>query len=198
MSEMWRLFIAAELPEDVLKAIGEVQNDLKRTLGTRSLRWTRPEGIHLTLKFLGDTPSDKVEAIKAGLSEAARGHQPFDLRAQGLGCFPNLERPRVLWVGLAGDLPALKSLQADVERTISPIGFPTEGRAFSPHLTMARTSQSATRAEAGAIGAAASGYDRGVLAEWRVSGIKLIRSHLKPDGAVYTSIAEAGLGAAKA
>lgn len=194
MSETWRLFIAAELPEDVLKVIGRVQTDLKRTLGTRSLRWTRPEGIHLTLKFLGDTPSGRVDDLKAGLLKAVSGRKPFTLRVGGLGCFPNLDRPRVLWIGLSGDLPDLRFLQSAVEETIAPLGFPTEARAFSPHLTLARTAQGASRPEIAAIGSAVSGYDRSPLAEWRVGGISLIRSHLKPDGAVYTPIAAAELG----
>jgi 2'-5' RNA ligase len=194
MSEMWRLFIALELPEDVLRAIGRLQSDLKKTLGTRSARWTRLDGIHLTLKFLGDVPAGRVGEIGAGIEKAASASKPFELRAQELGCFPNLERPRVLWLGLAGDLSTLRALQADVERQIAPLGFPTEARGFSPHLTLARTAQSATRAEAAAIGVAASGHDSDELAAWRVTVLSLMRSQLRPDGAVYSRVAEAELG----
>ena len=194
MSEDWRLFIALELPPDVLKAIGRVQNDLKSALGSRSLRWTRPEGIHLTLKFLGDVPTGQIDAIKAGMAQAASAGRPFELRALGLGCFPNLDRPRVLWAGLTGEIEPLRALQAAVEQQIAPLGFPAEARGFSPHLTLARTAQSAGRAEISAIGQAAASRARVEIAAWRVSTLSLMRSQLKPDGAAYTRVAGVELG----
>lgn len=194
-AEAWRLFIALELPEEVLRAIGRVQADLKSALGTGSLRWTRPEGIHLTLKFLGDVPDERVKAIEAGIMEAAAQGKPLALRAQGLGCFPNLERPRVLWVGLAGDIAALRALHGEVEQRIAPLGFPTEARGFSPHLTLARTAQGASRTDLAAIGAAASRRDQLEVGAWQATSVSLMRSQLKPDGAVYTCVGEARLGA---
>jgi RNA 2',3'-cyclic 3'-phosphodiesterase len=194
VSETWRLFIALELPPDVLTAIGRLQADLKKVIGPRSARWTRPEGLHLTLKFLGDVPVDQVAVLEAALRQVGPGHQPFELHARSLGCFPNLERPRVLWVGLAGDLAKLRALQADVEQRIEKLGFPADERGFNPHLTLARTAQAASRAEAASIGAAARQHDPGELVSWRVTSVSLMRSQLKPDGAVYTQVQVIMLG----
>ena len=194
MSQTWRLFIAIELPEEVLKAIGRLQNDLKKVIPARSARWTHPEGIHLTLKFLGDVPAEQVGELEAAIKEIGAAHRPLELQAGGLGCFPNLERPRVLWLGLGGDLVKLAALQEDVEKRIAPMGYPTEERGFNPHLTLARTARDASRADAAAIGAAVSQHDQGQLAAWRVGSVSLMRSFLKPDGAVYEQVAEAVLG----
>jgi 2'-5' RNA ligase len=189
----WRIFIALELPQDVQQAIRHFQADLKRVIPRRAARWTRPEGIHLTLKFLGDVPVQHMEEISDALRQAAQGHQALRLRVEGAGCFPNLERPRVLWLGVAGDLDALRSLQAGVEKCTSPLGFPPEERSFSPHLTLARTTQGASHAEASAIGAAIRQVDPGELATWQATTVSLMRSHLMPDGAVYTRVGVATL-----
>lgn len=192
--DAWRLFIAVELPEDTLRGIGRLQDKLKSAIGGRAARWTRPEGIHLTLKFLGDVAPGRAAEIEAGMKAAAATAQPFELRARGLGCFPNLERPRVLWVGLAGEVEALRALQGGVEERIAPMGFPTEERGFSPHLTLARTAQGATRDEAAAIGMAAKTHATFELGAWQVTEINLMRSQLKADGALYTRVGGAALG----
>lgn len=194
MNDTQRLFIAIELPANVLKTIAQVQADLKRVVPERAVRWTRPEGIHLTLKFLGDVRASQLDEIKAALAQAA-GHASFGLSVQGLGCFPNLARPRVLWVGVTGDIKSLRALQADVEKNIAPLGFPAEERGFSPHLTLARTSQGAGRDETALIGKVVQDRDVGQLVSWQVDAVSLMRSQLKPDGAQYTQIAEVSLGA---
>ncbi len=195
MNEIWRLFIAIELPANVLKTISQVQADLKRVIPERAVRWTRPEGIHLTLKFLGDVRTSQLDEIKAALTQAGVGHVSFGLDIQGLGCFPNLARPRVLWVGVIGDIKSLRALRASLERTIAPLGFPTEERGFSPHLTLARTSQGASRGETALIGKVVQDRDIGQLVSWQVDAVSLMRSQLKPDGAQYTQIAEVTLEA---
>ena len=98
MSEKLRLFVALELPPHVLEALEAVQRDLRVQVPERAARWVRPEGIHLTLKFLGDVPAGQVGEIEQGLHAAAKGHAPFELRTEGLGVFPNPKRARVLWV----------------------------------------------------------------------------------------------------
>lgn len=194
MNESWRLFIALELPPDVLKAITRLQDDLKRAIPARAARWVRPEGIHLTLKFLGDVRADRLDELKAAMAEAVTGHPGFELSLEGLGCFPNAERPRVLWVGVTGEIGPLRSLQSDVEKTITPLGFPAEERGFSPHLTLARTARGANREDAAQIGQISIEHDVGLLASWRVRSVSLMRSTLKPDGAEYTQVAESALG----
>lgn len=190
---MWRLFIAAELPEGVLKAISAVQDDLKRRLPGHALRWTRPEGIHLTLKFLGDVAPGRVDELADALARAAADRRRIDLAVEGLGCFPNPRRPRVLWLGIGGEVAKLRLLQQAVEAETTPLGFPSEGRAFSPHLTLARVQRNASRADVDKIGAAVERGGVGRVADFPVRGVSLIRSQLKPSGAEYTQVAHAAL-----
>lgn len=188
MSETWRLFIALELPPDVSKTIEQTQSDLKRLVPSRAARWVRLEGIHLTLKFLGDVPVGQVDDLNSALVEAASRHRTFELSMQGMGCFPDAKRPRVLWLGVTGDMPQLRALQADVEKHISPLGYPPESRRFSPHLTLARADRRASREDLARLGKLSEDHDPGHLISWRVDTVSLMRSQLKPSGAVYTQI----------
>ena len=190
MSETWRLFVAIEPPAPVLEAVARVQDDLKRLFPERAVRWVKPEGVHLTLKFLGNVPLSQIDSLKAALAEATSGsgHRRFDLGVEGLGCFPSIRRPRVIWLGLTGDLDSLRALQADVEKYIAPLGYPTEKREFRPHLTLARASRGASRDAIAAVGRIVEKTDVGYLADWHVGEVSLMRSQLKPGGAVYTQL----------
>ena len=193
MNENWRLFVAIELPTEVLRAVGQAQASfLKRATG-RALRPVRPEGIHLTLKFLGDVPREGVDRISEALFASVQGSRPFDLTVDGLGCFPDVKRPRVVWVGVGGAVQSLKTLRAQVEKHIAPLGYPTENRPFNPHLTLARVQRSARPTEVKQIGAAVTSSTLAEIARWNVHAISLMRSELRPGGAVYTRIAEARL-----
>jgi 2'-5' RNA ligase len=193
MPEKLRLFIAVELPAEVVDVLEKTQSDLKRVMPSRVVRWTRPEGIHLTLKFLGDVASDQVDDLQKGLLDATSGHDPFTLGVEGLGCFPNSKRPRVVWIGVGGDTRKLVALQKSVEQYIAPLGFPTEDRPFSPHLTLGRIKQ-ASRDDIARVGQIVEARGPALSARWRVESISLMRSQLKPDGAVYTQLFEAKLG----
>jgi 2'-5' RNA ligase len=191
---MWRLFIALELPRTLIDSIARTQNDLKRSFSTREAahvaRWVKPDGIHLTLKFLGDVPTEQVGALKLALSEAVRDSTSISLTAEGLGCFPNARQPRVLWVGLRGDLDALMALWQSVEARIAPLGYPAEERGFSPHLTLARAARNASRNEIAALGEIAGKATVGTLGSWRAESVSLMRSQLRPEGAIYTQVAK--------
>jgi 2'-5' RNA ligase len=193
MSEAWRLFIALELPPDVLKAIARVQSRLEDVFPERAIRWTRPQGIHLTLKFLGDAPPEQLDDLNAALAGAAAGHKAFRLGVEGVGCFPNTQRPRVVWLGVVGDLKPLRALQAGVEEHIAPLGYPSDERGFSPHLTLGRARNNAGRDALSAVGQLVETEEVGRLADWQVTSVSLMRSQLKPGGAVYTQVGEAGL-----
>jgi 2'-5' RNA ligase len=193
MSNSLRLFIALELPPQVLEALEATQRDLRAQVPERAARWVRPGGIHLTLKFLGDVPAERVDAVETAIRRAVKGHSPFELRAEGLGVFPNPQKARVLWVGVEGELEALGRLRASVEDHVAPLGYPTESRSFSAHLTLARASRNASRAEQEALGGLVAGSDVRTLAVWQVGEVSLMRSQLKPGGAVYTRLAEAAL-----
>jgi 2'-5' RNA ligase len=132
-----RSFIAIELPEALKRELTELEAILK----ARSLpvvRWVDPYGIHLTLKFLGDVPEEKIEEIMMAMEESAVGIAPFQLEVRDVGAFPNLNRVQVVWVGVKGELNKLAQLQQQVEANMEQLGFPREGRAFSPHLTLGR------------------------------------------------------------
>jgi RNA 2',3'-cyclic 3'-phosphodiesterase len=132
-----RVFIAIELPEAVKRELGALQRRLWVEPAT-GIKWVAPQGIHLTLKFLGWVAPDLIETIKSAIAGAVAGFTPFEIRLSGLGAFPNLRRMNVVWCGLSGDLDQLILLQRSVEKYISPLGYPTESRPFSPHLTLAR------------------------------------------------------------
>lgn len=191
--EALRLFVAVELPADVREAVASIQKRLSALDPNRAVRWTAVDHIHLTLKFLGETAPDKRPAIEAAMREAIRGSQPFYLSVKGVGCFPDLRKPRIVWVGTAGDLETLQSLRDAVERTISPLGYPTESRPFSPHLTVGRARQEASRSALGALGDAVGKLKVEPGPDWPIRAISLMRSDLKPSGAVYTRLAEVPL-----
>ncbi len=194
MSERWRLFIAIELPDDVRRALARVQADFIRRAPEHLLRLVRPEGIHLTLKFLGDVPIKQLGAIGDALDQAVSGQAPFHLTVAGIGCFPNTRRPNTVWLGVEGDVRSLRSLHLQVEKYIAPLGYPTEDRGFTPHLTLARTQRSRGGEELQAVGQAVLAMEVGEIARWHVTGISLMRSELRPTGAVYTLVREARLG----
>ena len=152
-----RTFVAIELPAEVRAAIAAAQAELRGALGDRagSVRWVNPAGAHLTLKFLGDTPESAVPGVEAALRAALAGTAAFDLRTGALGCFPSGRAPRVLWLGLDGDLAPLTAARDAVEAAIAPLGWPTEARPFSPHLTLGRLRPEASPAERAGIGKAA-------------------------------------------
>ena len=183
-----RLFIAIELPEPIIQALAEVQEQLRNRVPQGIVRWTRPTGIHLTLKFLGETPTHRKAAIETGIAKAVSGIEPFTLTAEGAGCFPNTRKPRVVWVGMGGEMDALSTLQKAVEREIAPLGFPTESRPFKPHLTLGRVNRRASREDAAIVGQAVADLRLGEIGRFVVAGISLMRSRLRPDGAIYTQL----------
>lgn len=192
--ETVRTFIAIVLPESVIRQLAQVQRQLERQAPPESIRWVKPEGIHLTLKFLGDTPVGKLDAIRAALAAVASQASPCAFTVGGLGCFPNARRPRVIWVGVQPMGEELASLQQAVERAMKPLGFPPEGRDFTPHLTLGRVRDRIPPADLSRLGALVSSTDIGTLGEVQARGFALIQSVLKPSGAEYTPLAEFLMG----
>jgi 2'-5' RNA ligase len=186
-----RAFIAIELTPEILKALGDLQDRLKQDVPPKLVRWVRPQGIHLTLKFLGDVPRTKVDVIAEALRDACAPHAPFSFSVGRMGCFPNPYRPRVVWVGVDEPSGALARLQRDVERAIGPLGFPPEKRRFSPHLTLGRV-KGGSRDAVAALGEYVSRATVRV-GEQQAAAVHLMRSELLPGGAVYTELAVAAL-----
>jgi 2'-5' RNA ligase len=197
---MLRAFIAIQLSDEMKRQIGSVQAELKREVsgsgrGGKGVKigkigWVQPEGIHLTLKFLGDIQETQVDAVREILHKAAASARPFTLEARGLGAFPNPRAPRVIWLGLHGssdDMTELQRLQAAVEDGVAGLGFPKEGRAFTPHLTLARIRD---RVEAGTLEPVLAAQQNRVVGGFAASSVELIKSELHPSGAVYTTLVE--------
>lgn len=182
-----RTFIAIELPPDLKAAIRDAQAALKQWLPFSALRWATPDGIHLTLKFLGDVQPGRLAAIQAGLAAVAPRHLPFDLTVGGLGVFPNPARPNVLWIGLGGDLPRLRALRDAVEAAIAPLGYPTESRPFHPHLTLARIKDARTE-DVQRLRDVLRQPPPTELGALPVAAVSLMRSDLSPRGARYAAL----------
>ena len=181
-----RLFVAVELPGDVLAALEKLQHDLQRRI-PRGLRWVRPEGIHLTLKFLGETPREKVQKIEGAVSGAVGGIGPHELSLGSMGTFGSRNSPRVLWVDLAGDTETLGRLQKQVDSALDAIGFPSEKRPFAAHLTLARVREESAREVAEPLAEAVRSVSV-TPAVVAVQEVSLMLSKLGPGGAQYTRV----------
>ena len=182
-----RLFVAIDLSQEVREELDRLQDDLRGHDLSR-LGWVRPRGIHLTLKFLGDTPAQRVPAIEGALAEAVNGVTPFRLALGKLGTFGNRRGPRVLWLDIAGEAQRLEELQAMVERGLIEAGFPPEEREYSPHLTLARVPQPPRPGMAERVSQALDAV-AAPRAEFEVREVLLMRSTLQPGGAVYERLA---------
>jgi len=190
-----RTFVAVELPAGARAALAAAQDELRAALGQRggSVRWVDPAGAHLTLKFLGETPESAVAGVEAALRAALDGAAAFELRTGALGCFPSGRSPRVLWLGLDGDLDALAAARESVEAAISPLGWPTEPRPFSPHLTLGRLRPEASPAERAGIGKACGAIWPPPATLLPVAAVSLMQSELAPGGPRYTRLAHVPL-----
>jgi 2'-5' RNA ligase len=189
MPDMWRTFIAVPLPRRVREAAGALQGLLKGQGGR--LKWVRPDGMHLTLKFLGDVDPARVPEIEQALAAAAGSAAPFTLDVRGIGVFPGMRKPRVLWMGVKGQLDLLSALQVAVESELVRIGFPAEQRPFRAHLTLARIKVPIRLSLPPEILSKAEGMGSGAFT---VERICVFRSELKPAVAVYTQLCDVALG----
>lgn len=189
MEKPIRTFIAFELPADVVQLAAELQHLLQAE--RLNLRWVRPGNIHLTLKFLGDIPPDKVDGVAVAMQTAARGVPPLALTVAGMGVFPNARRPRVLWVGLGGQTDGLHQLQARLEAQLAPLGFEPERRPFKAHLTLARINRMLDDRHMVRVIERAGRF---ASRSFRASELVLFQSDLRPQGAIYSPLARAPLG----
>ncbi len=190
--EQIRAFIAIELPDEVEGGLSSVQGRL-RPEQHPCVKWVDPKGIHLTLKFLGNVAGGKAPQITEAMAQAAKGIPPFCLELGGLGAFPNLRRPQVLWVAVAGEVERLAALKQGIDHVLLPLGFPVESRSFAPHLTLGRFRQGASPEERRRLGELVSitKFEGGFPFE--VGEISLMRSTLTPKGAIYSRISSISL-----
>ena len=183
---MVRLFVVLEMPSAVRTNFATLMNDL-RTMDAKSSgkkpRWTRPENLHVTLKFIGNVVPEKLDGIRTALA-GVRSERPVELRFRGLGFFPDAERPQIVWAGVAGS-QNLGAIAADIDRGLAELGVPSEQRAFIPHLTLARCEPGAISSRSRAAIEKEAARDFGEL---RADKFHLIESKLKPSGAEYTTL----------
>jgi 2'-5' RNA ligase len=176
-----RAFIAIDLPEPLRAALAEAQQGFRDAC--RDARWTRPEGIHLTLKFLGQISDAQTKQVVESLAQIGR-FEPFSVEVKGFGFFPQARRPRVFWAGVTAP-PALAELAALVESHMEKIGFAREGRTFAPHLTLARFQVPRPQS---ALEAAVAARATTSLGKFEASEFFLFESKLSPQGAQYRKV----------
>ena len=184
-----RCFLAIELSADVREQLGQLQKRLRAL--DRAVRWTRPDQIHLTLKFLGDVPDADVSSMCDAAAEVARRFPPFELRISGTGCFPPGGPARIVWVGIDGPPQPLVECHRACEETYARLGFEPEGRAYTPHLTVGRVRDGHAPGEIRAAVQAEAQFSLGSVA---VAELVMFQSVLGPTGPTHTAIRRAPLG----
>jgi 2'-5' RNA ligase len=176
-----RVFVALDVPEPVRASLAELSERLKKVCP--NARWVRLEGIHITLKFIGEVPPEKLEQIRHALGELP-SLGPITVRFAGLGFFPGARRPRVFWAGVQAD-PKLTELAAAIEMKLEPLGIAPEKRAFHPHLTLARFE---SRQRTQALSEAVEGLGAPDFGDDTFKEFHLYQSVLKRSGAEYTRL----------
>jgi len=190
-----RAFIAIDLPEYLRRGLSVQIDRLRDALTGIPIRWVRPEAIHLSLRFLGDTDLAQVPELKQGLEGLVGANPVFSISVGGLGCFPNPQRPRVVWMGIQEASGTLVHLQQEVEAMCAQLGFPREKRGYSPHLTLGRIRPGGESKAAGELGRVMTTDRVEHLGVALVDEVVLFKSELKPDGAVYSRLASVRLRA---
>lgn len=190
--EKIRSFIAIELPGGLKLELAQLQARLKVDNQPR-IKWVNPNGMHLTLKFLGNIEPKMIDPITEAITEAAQKVPPFTLDVQQLGAFPNLKRVQVVWLGLGGEIDKIKQLYQFIETNLARLGFAPEQRLFKPHLTLARVGNEASPDERQRFGEliASTKFETSQLI--RVDSVNLMRSQLTREGAIYSRISSAEL-----
>ena len=190
--EQVRSFIAIELPDELKQGLTQLEAQLK--MGKQpGVKWVNPYSIHLTLKFLGSIAVDRTSEITRAMAEAVQGISPFHLEAKDLGVFPNLRRVQVIWVGVSGGVDKLNQLQQHLESNLARLGFASESRPFTPHLTLARLRDRASLDERQSLGQLIASTRFEAAYTIKVDAINLMRSQLTREGAIYSRISSVEL-----
>ena len=188
MPDIIRTFVGFELPEKIRSFISSIQEDLKSN--RLDARWVQPKNIHLTLKFLGNINKDDAQKVGAAIFKSAADYAPISLAAKGIGAFPGINRPRVLWIGIKGQIDMLIQLQKSLDDKLEEIGFPKENRPFKGHLTLARVKGRINQAK---LINAIKKYGEFEPKSFIADNIILFKSDLKSTGAVYTKLISVSL-----
>ncbi len=193
ITEQVRSFIAADLPQEAKTKLAYIQEGLKQACRYCPAKWVATENIHLTMKFLGAVPRTKLYDINSAVARVCEDFDKFDLALAGLGAFPSLDHPHVIWVGLTGDIEPLSRLQKCLEQALAKLGFIAENLPFSPHLTLARVNDEASSVDRKRLGEAVGSTTYQTNCCIPVRKVSLIKSQLTPAGPVYTTLSSATL-----
>jgi len=192
MSEKKRTFIAVDFSEEVKGAIADLVEALQKSLGAGALiKWVETGNIHLTLQFLGDVDAGLFPKLCGGLAGAFTDVEPFAVSIAGLGAFPSLVRPRVLWAGFQAGADSLKALATCAQRVTAPLGFAPEEKVFSPHVTLGRVRE---LPRSFPLGEKIQPLLHSSAGSCRITQVHLMASELKPKGPVYTTLDSFSLG----
>ncbi len=186
---MIRSFLAIELPRTIRKKIEEVQGDLRSTHA--DVRWVNPEKIHLTLKFFGNIEESRIDLLLKSIEELIRNTLPFSLKVRGVGAFPHLKNPRVIWIGLVNGREVLISFQKQIETQLEKIGIQPEDRPFNPHLTLGRMKSSRGKVE---LAGRMEKHKEEEFGDFQVERVILFKSDLRPTGPIHTPLRDMKLG----
>jgi RNA 2',3'-cyclic 3'-phosphodiesterase len=191
--ETVRAFIALDPPGNLREQLAAAIESIDRKLKTDLVKWVKAEQIHLTLRFLGDVPAADLEEISAGIARACAQCGPFTLHLGGLGAFPDVMKPSVLWTGVAGDTDALSTLVHQIDYEIAGVVDAADMRAFVPHVTVGRVKEAPAK-KLDALGAGLAKQKLHFPDAWNVTHVKLMKSELARAGAKHTVLSEAKLG----
>ena len=186
------MFLALPLAEALRAELQRFQTELAAKLPPGSVRWNRPGQIHLTLKFLGAVRAAEIPQLTDAVRGACANAAAMRLKAVKFDCFPNAASPRVLWIGVNGDVAALARLQQRLTAATEAFGDHRERENFSPHLTLGRVQARRPR-EIRALGCALAGVTFGEQGEWWADTVELAQSVLHPSGAIYHTLAQVPL-----
>ncbi len=183
-----RTFIAIQLGSDVQQLLGRIQKMLASQIDEKDVRWVDKSNVHLTLKFLGDVQSGRLPEVYQGVQAACAEIAPFAITVRDLGCFPNLQRPRVIWAGVTESMGMLQQLQQAIEEKLAQQGYERERREFTPHLTLGRVNRGIHRDGQQRIGRIVQEGVQFPPLDMPVSAVSVMRSDLQPSGAVYSEL----------
>lgn len=183
MKETIRSFVAFELPGHAIQLLSDAQG-LLRSYGF-PIRWVNPNNIHLTIKFLGDVKPAKIDDVDRTLAESVKRCEPISLTIRGAGVFPGIKRPRVFWMSVSGDTPALTALHGVVDDHLKTLGFSKERKPFRGHLTLGRFKRAV---DSGKLLQAIESCRVFQSPEFVLSRLTLFESDLRPTGPVYTAM----------
>ncbi len=183
-----RTFVAVLFSPPLRQRLAEAIAQVSSAAPGRTVQWVKADSIHLTLKFLGIVRANMIPNITQALTATVSGHAPFEFTALGLGCFPNMHQPRVVWAGVTEGADQLKSIQSAVEAALNPLGYLPEDRPYSPHITLGRVAREATSANIKELGKLIAAQPASQWGVDKVEAIYLMKSDLRSGGAVYTPL----------